>query len=114
MSRGSVHVALGEEGLRGAAATVNDFGEVADSLRVEAGFQSSERGGAATEKELYVGKELGHCFGLRHWGPGWGCVAGEEGVREGEAVVGPAHALAAECGRSQPFTRLEKNHCVFH
>lgn len=98
MSGGSVHIALGEEGLRGAAAPVHDFGEVADSLGVEAGFQGSERSGTASEEELYVGEELGHCFGLREWDPGWGCVAGEEGVREGEAVVGPAHALAAECG----------------
>lgn len=69
---------------------------------MEAGVQGGEGGGTAAEEELYVGEELGDGFGLQEWGAGWGGggggVAGEEGVGEGEAVVGPAHALAAECG----------------
>ena len=91
-----MHVALCEEALRGAAAALEDFGEVADGFRVEAGINGGEGGGAAAEEELNVSEELGDGFGLRGWGGGG--VAGEEGVGEGEAVVGPANALSAEGG----------------
>ncbi|GLT70241.1 hypothetical protein SLA2020_423350 [Shorea laevis] len=47
VSRGSVHVALGEEPLWGPTATVNDLGEVADGLGVKAGVEGCERGGLA-------------------------------------------------------------------
>ena len=62
--RGAVHVALGEEPLRGAAAGVDELGEVADGFRVEAGVEGGEGGGAAPEEELDVGEEVGDGLGF--------------------------------------------------
>jgi len=59
-----VHVALSEEALRRAAAAVDDFGEVADGLRVESSVEGGECSGAAAEEELYVAEELGHALGV--------------------------------------------------
>lgn len=57
-----MHVAFGEEALWGGAAAVDDFREVADGLRVEAGVEGGKSGGAAAEEELYVTEELGNAL----------------------------------------------------
>ena len=46
-----MHVARSEEALRRAAAAVDDFGEVADGLRVESSVEGGECSGAAAEEE---------------------------------------------------------------
>ena len=77
-----MHITFGEEGLRGGTAAVEDFGEVTDGLREEAGVEGGERRRATAEEELYVAEELGDvfefCEGCARWGGR--SVAGEGDV----------------------------------
>lgn len=65
ISGGAVEETLGEEGLRGGAATFKDLSEEADRLGGEASVESGEGSSSAAEEELYVAEEGGSgvCFG---------------------------------------------------
>lgn len=97
---GTVEEALGEEGLRGGAAAVEDFGEEADGLGGKAGIEGGESGGATSEEELYVAEEGGCGVGF-----GGGSRRDRE-IGECEAVVGTAGAFTARSGGGEAFSGL--------
>lgn len=77
-----MHVTFCEEGLRGGAAAVDDFREVADGLGEEAGVEGGEGRRAPAEEELYVAEELCDVFKFSEGCARWGrrSVAGERDV----------------------------------
>lgn len=66
--RGAVEEALGEEGLWGRAAAVEDLCKEADGLGGEASLEGGDGGGAAAKEELHVTKEGGGGVGFRGGG----------------------------------------------
>nr|ACN33890.1 unknown [Zea mays] len=98
---------------------------MAHGLGREASVQRGHGSRAAPEQELHVRQELGHSLRLRRRDyerpTGAGCLAGRDaGSRGGrggrrrrrEAVVRPAHALAAERRRSEAAAGLQQHHSV--